>query len=261
MPLQHQKHLRIIELAIAVLVILLIITVINEPTEPEPLNESTILSKFRSFVMQENLIDEDGDGYPPTRGDCNDNDPEISPASKNVPEYYNEDQSWKDYNCNNEQDLPVGTFFVTSKEYDPNLGGLSGADNKCQSEADNSNLAGNWKALLSTSKINAKDRISDEEYYNVRGELIDTEKIKLFNKSIKNAVRYNNDGAANESMVFTGTRFEGVPYSAFNCKAWTTNGTASVVYGHSGSADTNWIKHRTFQTCERPARLYCVRTP
>ena len=51
--------------------------------------------------------------------------------------------------------------FVTSIGYDGNLGGLAGADAKCMTRAAAGNLSGTYKAWLSSSTVNAKDRITD----------------------------------------------------------------------------------------------------
>lgn len=49
--------------------------------------------------------------------------------------------------------------FVTSSEYTGDLGGLVGADEKCQAAADSVSLGGAWAAWLSTSTVDAIDRI------------------------------------------------------------------------------------------------------
>jgi hypothetical protein len=67
------------------------------------------------------------------------------------------------------------SFFVTSKNPGKggDLGGLAGADAHCQSLAAAVG-AGNktWHAYLSTSTVNAKDRIGKGPWYNVKGVMI-----------------------------------------------------------------------------------------
>jgi hypothetical protein len=67
------------------------------------------------------------------------------------------------------------SFFVTSKNPGKggDLGGLAGADAYCQSLA-SAVGAGNktWHAYLSTSSVNAKDRIGKGPWYNVKGTMI-----------------------------------------------------------------------------------------
>jgi hypothetical protein len=67
------------------------------------------------------------------------------------------------------------SFFVTSKNPGKggDLGGLAGADAYCQSLA-SAVGAGNktWHAYLSTSTVNAKDRVGKGPWYNVKGVMI-----------------------------------------------------------------------------------------
>jgi hypothetical protein len=50
--------------------------------------------------------------------------------------------------------------FVTRSEYDANMGGLAGADQRCQSSATAARLPGAYRAWLSDSTTDAKDRIT-----------------------------------------------------------------------------------------------------
>ena len=49
--------------------------------------------------------------------------------------------------------------FATSTTYDGNLGGPSGAAQKCADRAAAGGLGGSWVAFLSTSAVDAKDRL------------------------------------------------------------------------------------------------------
>ena len=72
----------------------------------------------------------------------------------------------------------VMSFFVTSRNIGngADLGGLAGADAHCQSLAGAAG-AGNriWRAYLSTSTENARDRIGTGPWYNYWGQLIATD--------------------------------------------------------------------------------------
>jgi hypothetical protein len=64
------------------------------------------------------------------------------------------------------------SFFVTSKNPGKggNLGGLAGADAHCQSLATAAGAGSKmWHAFLSTSTVNAKDRIGKGPWVNVKG--------------------------------------------------------------------------------------------
>jgi hypothetical protein len=64
--------------------------------------------------------------------------------------------------------------FVSSETYTGDLGGLDGADAKCQALADAAHLGGTFKAWLSTSTVDAADRLthSTRPYTLVDGTLI-----------------------------------------------------------------------------------------
>ena len=61
--------------------------------------------------------------------------------------------------------------FVTSTVHDADLneedpaGGLAGGDAICQARADDAMLGGTWTAWLSTTSVNAIDRITDAPYF------------------------------------------------------------------------------------------------
>jgi hypothetical protein len=54
---------------------------------------------------------------------------------------------------------PPNILFVTSTTHDGNLGGLVGADNICMTRAQAGGLSGTYRAWLSTSTVNARDRL------------------------------------------------------------------------------------------------------
>lgn len=59
----------------------------------------------------------------------------------------------------NESKASLKRVFVTSSKYMGDLGGLEGADEKCRAAADAASLGGTWTAWLSTSAVDAIDRI------------------------------------------------------------------------------------------------------
>lgn len=50
-------------------------------------------------------------------------------------------------------------IFITKEEWNGNLGGLEGADKKCQQEAEKKGLKGTWKAFLGADQTLAVDRL------------------------------------------------------------------------------------------------------
>jgi len=64
------------------------------------------------------------------------------------------------------------SFFVTSENIGNggDLGGLAGADAHCQSLVDAAGAGDrSWRAYLSTSTVNARDRIGQGPWHNHRG--------------------------------------------------------------------------------------------
>ena len=64
------------------------------------------------------------------------------------------------------------SFFLTSAGpgNGADLGGLEGADAHCESLAESVGAGGRtWRAYLSTSNVDARDRIGDGPWYNSRG--------------------------------------------------------------------------------------------
>ncbi len=69
---------------------------------------------------------------------------------------------------------PMG-FFLTSRNIGngADLGGLAGADAHCQMLAGEAGAGDRtWRAYMSTSTVNARDRIGAGPWYNVKGDLI-----------------------------------------------------------------------------------------
>ncbi len=67
------------------------------------------------------------------------------------------------------------SFFITSVGLGKgaNLGGLDGADAHCASLAEAAGVTGKtWRAYLSTSTVDAKDRIGSGPWFNAKGEKI-----------------------------------------------------------------------------------------
>jgi hypothetical protein len=75
-------------------------------------------------------------------------------------------------------DQPPMGFFITSVNMGngADLGGLDGADAHCQSLAEAVGAGDRtWRAYMSTTTVDARDRIGDGPWYNVNGELIATD--------------------------------------------------------------------------------------
>jgi len=148
---------------------------------------------------------------------------------------------------------------VTSTSYSGDLGGSVGADEKCQGRAEAAGFSGTWTALLSTSSMDARDRIPDTEYRRMDGTVIASDKSTLFDGTIENPISITElnthifaDG------VWTGSSEDGT--AANNCEDWTTSSTDYTgMTGHT-HPDNSWISYSDLPLCINENRLYCVMT-
>lgn len=152
------------------------------------------------------------------------------------------------------------SFFVTSENpgQGGNLGGLAGADAYCTALAEGAGIEGKtWRAYLSTSTVDARDRIGSGPWYNVKGEMIAANVAQLHgdnNLTGETAIDENGDtpaylimvdGAAQragDSLVhdiLTGTNEDGTANEA-TCNNWT-DGTAdsTAMLGHADRMGRN----------------------
>jgi len=163
--------------------------------------------------------------------------------------------------------IPIGTVFLTSATYTGNLGGLLGADSKCQALANTAGFGGTWTAWLSTSIVNAKDRITNNAYSRLDSAPIANSKNELIDGSITNIISLMDNGYVDSgSLVFTGTKADGTGYSLNTCNDWTSSAAAGRgISGNSALADSRWTD--TTQgagnaglPCDQLGHLYCFKT-
>jgi Protein of unknown function (DUF1554) len=149
-------------------------------------------------------------------------------------------------------------FFVTSTNPGKggDLGGLAGADAHCQSLAQAVGAGGKtWRAYLSTSTVDAKDRIGNGPWYNSKGELIAQNVADLHsaNNKITAATALNEKGTAPNYLagtppaptaqplqhdILTGTNEDGTKNAA-TCSNWTDGADATAMLGHADRIGRN----------------------
>jgi len=138
------------------------------------------------------------------------------------------------------------TFFITSTGpgKGADLGGLKGADAHCQSLAKAAG-AGNreWRAYLSTDKVNARDRIGKGPWKNAKGEEIaasvdDLHKNSKINKQTgldEKGQPVNGRGdSPNRHDILTGSTADGraIADKDMTCGNWTKSGEGAAMVGH-----------------------------
>jgi len=193
---------------------------------------------------------------------------------------------------NTPQPGPKTTFFVSSdKSSNANLGGLAGADARCQRLAVAAGLgAHTFHAYLSAeqdsagNQVDARDRIGTGPWHNSKGVLLAQDSAALHQLSGDAELFLDENGnkingqwqgspTPNEHDVLTGTAADGTLLAGKTCADWTSDSadlTAQV--GHSDGLGPNmnpappynsWNSVHENQSCSDTAprggagRLYC----
>jgi len=171
--------------------------------------------------------------------------------------------------CNFDCSTEIRRVFVTSNLFNGNLGGLAGADAKCQEAAGNAGLTGTYKAWLSDSVAAAKDRLThfnNGYYVLVDGTpVIDGwDDLVTFPFDLINSINIDENG--NEvttnvvSAVWTNTtqmgylRHSNISYS---CANWTSSTSYYGYYGVSVYNNYFWTNRGATASCRGTLRLYC----
>ena len=158
------------------------------------------------------------------------------------------------------------SFFITSVNpgKGADLGGLEGADAYCSTLAENAGVEGKtWKAYLSSSTENAKDRIGSGPWVNANDEVVATSVENLLsdennltkNTSISESGEIINGrgDSPNRHDILTGTDASGVATGS-SCDDWTSSGEGSATVGHhdrtgGGDDPTSWSSAHGSRGC------------
>jgi hypothetical protein len=164
------------------------------------------------------------------------------------------------------------TVFITSLVYDGNLGGLAGADAKCNALASSAGLTGTFTAWLSDTLEDARSRVthSPHPYVDTRGTIVANDWADLIDGTIDAAIMFDEDGiigdGGNEAWSATdtdGTQAPGTS-AASTCSDWTSNAATGPIAltGLYSATDANWTDcvaagGCVAANCNSPVRLYC----
>ena len=160
--------------------------------------------------------------------------------------------------------------FVTSETYQGDLGGISGADAKCQERACSAGLVGNYKAWLSDQTSNpANDFVQSASSYLVvinvpAASRIASDFADLTDGSLDRVINRDENGDIINSgnfNVWTNTKPDGSQNGSGDCNDWSSNdGSFSGQLGDINASDITWTNGQTInnpQSCDNFARLYC----
>jgi hypothetical protein len=189
---------------------------------------------------------------------------------------------------------PDTSFFVTSdKSATANLGGLPGADARCQALAEAVGLGSKtWRAYLSVEvdpqnddmPTHARDRIGTGPWRNANGALLANDLDELHALTGNPDLFVDEHGrripgqwagspTPNEHDILTGTTPEGTVAAGFTCADWTSESADSrAQVGHSDGLGpmmnpnppySSWNSAHTGASCDNTApmggagRIYC----
>ncbi len=157
--------------------------------------------------------------------------------------------------------IPVKRVFATSQSFTGNLGGLNGADAKCQAAATTAGLTGTYLAFLSTSTTNAFSRINASNAYY----LVDKTTLifsPLGAGPTASQLQFEDGTAwpiAQFTEIWTATNDDGTT-NLNTCNDWTSNNAVdhgAVAEGNPGTLATKWLFDEEDELCSNANRLYC----
>lgn len=154
------------------------------------------------------------------------------------------------------------TVFITSEEFDGNLGGVAGADAKCQNAADTAGLGKDWKAWIAidnTTVPAARFAFSAHGYQTIDGRPLGGTRFDHFPLGLLNALDVDENGQAilDNPSVWTGIRATGAA-TMFNCIDWTSNSAGdSGSRGITGNTEEAWTALGDSVDCDDSYRFYC----
>ena len=160
------------------------------------------------------------------------------------------------------------TVFVTSANFNGNLGGLTGADDKCQAEADGPASivpSGTYLAWLSDGTDSPDTRFtkSAHPYMLLDGSKIAEDFTDLTDGSILHSIDIDTTGEpVGLKRFWSGTDADGTKFaseSSVTCDDWTADPLANF-FGMKGRTDLTshlWSSHGRPRGCAQTFRLVC----
>jgi hypothetical protein len=151
--------------------------------------------------------------------------------------------------------------FVTSLRYASNLGGLVGADARCQQRAEAAGLVGKFQALLSTSTVPAFSRLgSSRGWVRMDGTPFADTQADLIAGKLYYPLSVDEQGqeTTGDYYAFTGTKAGGAPDTGRTGDDWGPPSAACQAgLGMTIDGTASWYA-ATGQPCRFDAHLFCL---
>ena len=159
----------------------------------------------------------------------------------------------------------VKRVFVSSVEYDGDLGDVAGADAKCATLANKANLPGTFLAWVSAQNPNTAPAMRFMKamipYVKANGEKVADDWTDLIDGSLDTPINVYEDGknASGEQQVWTNVAANGTedPDDIYDCGDWKDDGIFGSI-GNWQKADGGWTNlDANIHSCGDSRRLYC----
>lgn len=155
-------------------------------------------------------------------------------------------------------DAGAPIVFVTTASFTGDLGGTSGADQKCNAAAAGAGLGGVFVAWLFTSGASAPSRLQgDGPWHLVTGTRVTVSKQALASTGPEVPIDRDENGDLVGGAVWTGIPFGG-GMGLGDCNGWTDALFSSAGYAGSTLDTTEWTS-TTPTSCSAKNHLYCFR--
>ena len=164
---------------------------------------------------------------------------------------------------------PPKVVFVTSQFYNGNLGGLAGADAKCQGLASAAGLPGTYMAWLSDANNSPSTRFitkSADPYVRPDGVTVANNWADLTDGSLQAPITLNQNGIQTIKSAWTATATSGDAdpnVGTSTCSTWTATANNQgpgkegwAQTGQSSSSSSSWTALGNYW-CNSPLALYC----
>jgi len=162
---------------------------------------------------------------------------------------------------------------VSSALYSGNLGGLPGADSKCQSLAGAAGLCGTFKAWLSDGTGAAAARLTHAvgNYVLTNGEIVASGWSGLTTATLLHAIDVTETkgaapvgtvkcGGSSQVPVWSGATNSGIAVANGSCSNWGSTSTSpGAAFGNADATNAAWSGMCQIVTvCPDTAALYCL---
>jgi hypothetical protein len=151
--------------------------------------------------------------------------------------------------------------FVSHAFYTGNLGGVAGADAKCQAAAGDAGWPGTFRAWISDDFSSPSIRFdrSPGPYVRTDGRRVALNWNHLTEANFFNAISLNEAAGQVFSDVWTATTTDGKqnPNSTTPCRNWTSTGGLIAYVGESNQTGEGWTGADKFHDCFETFPLYC----